>query len=905
MQTLSWNEIQSRAVVFSSKWDGETYEKGESQSFWSDFLNVYGVDRKRIGAIFEYAIKKVDNKQGFIDMFWPGMLLAEQKSGGRDLSKAGTQAFDYLPNISDAELPKMIVVCDFNNFECFDTIKNTWSKFTLEQFPKHIKEFGFLNQLENETLAEEDPVNRKAAEAMAALHNELRDANFIEHELELLLVRLVFCLFANDSGIFEPNIFDKFLANRTKVDGTDTGPLLGKIFETLNTPEDKRQTSLDEDIAAFPYINGGLFSETTRMPDFTSAMRDKLLSSTNLDWSSVSPAIFGSMFQGVMDEKTRRNLGAHYTSEKNIFKVIDSLFLDELKDEFEKAKNAKRNRAELLEKFHDKLANLKFLDPACGCGNFLVITYRELRRLEHKVLEAIHGSQGLLTDLEDNIKVNVDQMHGIEIEEFPSLIAETALWLTDHQMNMEASKQFGQHFVRLPLTKRANVVNANALRIDWATVIEPKDINYIMGNPPFNGSKMMTSQMRQDLENQFAKTKGIGILDFVCAWYAIATKLMSFNNEIQCAFVSTNSISQGEQVGVLWKSLINQNITINFAHQTFKWNNDAKGVATVFCVIVSFGMKSKDKYLYTYQNESDQLPIRTKCKNINGYLVDGPDVYIDRRSKPLSDAPAMCFGNMPLDGGNLLFTLEEYEMFIKQSPETKELFKPIIGAHEFLNNIKRYCLWLLNVTPQKLRSEPKVIERINLVKEFRAQSVRQQTKEKAATPSLFGEIRQPNETYILVPRHSSENREYIPLGFFDNNTIAADSCLIIPNATKYHFGILSSLIHMAWVKYTCGRIKSDYRYSKDIVYNNFPWPQNVSEDQKIIVENLTEAVLHARTEFPDSSLADLYDPRTMPLTLLNAHQNLDKYVDSLYQTNPFKDDIDRISYLFMLYKSYS
>jgi hypothetical protein len=546
MPRLSWNEIEARATQFAARWQGETYEKGESQSFWSEFLTVFGIDRRRHGAFFEYAIKKAGNKQGYIDLFWPGKLLAEQKSVGRDLTKAEFQAFDYLPAMPDYDLPQAIVVSDFATFQVrhLDTDK-VWT-FPLEDLSRNVRVFGFLIEDTSRIYEEQNPVNRDAAEKMAALHNQLEGNRYIGRDLELLLTRIVFCLFADDAGIFERDTFARFIRNRTRPDGSDTGPFLVQIFEVLNTPYELRQTTLDHDLRKFPYINGGLFEDRLRTPGFTGEMRHALLTATLLDWREVSPAIFGSMFQGVMDAEQRRNLGAHYTSEKNILRVIQPLFLDDLYAEFETAKRSRR----ALEAFHRKLATLRFLDPACGSGNFLVITYRELRRLEHKVVQELTKGQQIL-DVGTYLRVNVDQMYGIEIDEFASRVAQTALWLTDHQLNIEASRLLGQHYVRLPLTASPHIVHANALRIDWADVVEPQDLSYILGNPPFVGSKFMNATMREELLEQFPGVRGAGTLDFVTAWYSRATGMMQRNPRIETALVSTNSISQGEQVGVL------------------------------------------------------------------------------------------------------------------------------------------------------------------------------------------------------------------------------------------------------------------------------------------------------------------------------------------------------------------
>ncbi len=900
MPNISWNLIQDRAAEFASKWASETYEKGESQSFWSDFLHVYGIDRKRHGAFFEYAIKKTGGKQGFIDMFWPGKLLAEQKSAGKDLAKANIQALDYLQTMPDHDLPEAIVVSDFANFELRMLGSDEITTFKLADFPKHVRSFAFLLDQQSKQYAEEDPVNRKAAEAMAALHNQLRDDNYTGHDLELLLVRLVFCMFADDSGIFERGVFENYLRSRTDIDGSDLGPRLVKVFEVLNTPEDKRSQALDEDLKQLRYVNGGLFADPIRTPDFTAKMRDDLLEAMDLDWSQVSPAIFGSMFQGVMDEKQRRNLGAHYTSEKNILRVIKPLFLDELYEEFAKIRSTKPR----LSEFHEKLAGLTFLDPACGCGNFLVITYRELRRLEHKVIEQLHGKNAGLFETGEHglVKVDVNQMYGIELEEFPALIAQTALWLTDHQMNVEFSRQSGQTFVRLPLTTSATIFNTNALTQDWEELIDPKKINYILGNPPFIGSKMMTETMRTELQYQFGVFKKAGILDFVTAWYAQALLFMHGNPNIKTAFVSTNSITQGEQVAVLWSWMFDRDTEILFAHRTFKWSNDAKGNAAVYCVIIGFAIadgKPKEKRIFDYPDIKGE-PVEIPAKNINPYLVDAPNVLVTSRGTPIYDVPLMSFGNMPLEGGNLLMTPEEMEYATYLEPSSKKYIKPFVGAHEFLQGGKRYCFWLVGADPTELGKLPNLYTRIDRVRTFREASKAPSTRKFSTTPALFRDTNNP-EAYVLIPRHSSQNRSYIPMGFFDGTTIAGDSCMVIPGAQLYHFGILSSRMHMAWVRTVCGRLKSDYRYSKDIVYNNFIWP-DATDAQKAEIEKLAQAVLDARAQFPDATLADLYDPLTMPPALTKAHTTLDRAIDRLYQKEPFESDTARVALLFQKYQ---
>ena len=898
MPRLSWNEIQDRAVEFSAKYKGETYEKGESQSFWSDFLHVFGIDRKRYGAFFEYAIKKNGGAQGFIDMFWPGKLLAEQKSGGKDLSKANTQAFEYLHNMPDHDLPQAIVVSDFATFQVIDPTTRAVTEFSLENLHKHVQLFGFLIDEKSKKLSEENPVNRQAAEAMANLHNTLRDTGYTGHDLELLLVRLVFCLFADDSGIFEQRSFEAYFYNRTAIDGSDFGMYLKRLFEILNTAQNKRSTILDTDLQAFPYINGGLFAEDIRTPDFNYAMRDALLKAMELDWSQVSPAIFGSMFQGVMDEKQRRNLGAHYTSEKNILKVIKPLFLDDLYDEFAKVKHRKSE----LAKFHDKLANLTFLDPACGCGNFLVITYRELRRLEHKVIDTLHGKNAGLFELGEHgvVKCDVNQMYGIEIEEFPSLIAQTALWLTDHQMNNELSKQTGQTYKRLPLKNHANIHHANALTIDWADVIEPAKLDYILGNPPFIGHQWRTAEQADQMTTIWGNDGAVRRLDYVTCWFKKAADYMQNNKAIQTALVATNSISQGEQVAPLWQTLFNQGICINFAHRTFKWTNDASGIAGVHCVIVGFSYTSKaPKKLYDYADIKGE-PIETILQHINGYLVDAPDVFIASRATAPKDMPELVKGSQPTDGGHLILTPAEKDVLITQEPNAAKYIRQYMGGAEFINNIPRYCLWLKEITPLELQAMPLVRARLEQVRQARMLSPTSSVREYANYPSLFTQDRQPTTDYLAIPEVSSERREYIPIGYVNKDVIASNKLQIIREPNRYLFGILMSNMHMAWVRTVAGRLESRYSYSPSVLYS-FMLPNEVGGAQKAEIEKLAQAVLDARAEYPDATLADLYDPLVMPTNLAKAHKTLDRAVDRLYQKQPFASDAQRVAHLFNLY----
>ena len=893
---LSWNEIKNRAINFSKEWEKEQREHAESQSFWNDFFNIFGISRKRV-ASFEEPVKKLGEQRGRIDLFWKGTLLVEHKSRGKDLSKAYTQAMDYFPGLKEAELPKYILISDFETFKLYDLEEDKNYEFTLNELYKNVHLFGFIAGYTKHKVVAEDPINIQAAQMMGKLHDKLKDVGYDGHPLELFLVRLLFLGFAEDTSIFEKRAFLEFLENKTSEDGSDLGSKLTELFQVLNTPFEKRLKNLDESLATFPYVNGKLFEEFLPIPSFDSKMREILLECCYLDWSKISPAIFGSLFQSIMDKEHRRNLGAHYTSEANILKLIRPLFLDELYEKFEKVKKNKKQLAE----FHKELSTLHFLDPACGSGNFLIIAYRELRILELEILKILYSENVL--DISSIVWCDVDQFHGIEVEEFPAQIAQVAMWLIDHQMNMMISEHFGQYFVRLPLKKSANIVHANSLQISWEDVISKEKLTYILGNPPFIGKQLQNKEQKDDMARIFNKVQGAGVLDYVTAWYLKASKYIQGTN-IKVAFVSTNSIVQGEQVGILWKELFsNYGIKIHFAHQTFNWSNEAKSNAAVHVVIVGFAsFDTTNKKIFEYENIKAEAHEKS-VKNINPYLVEGDDLIIESRNNPLVKVPQISFGNMPLDGGNLIIEDEELEEFLKNEPNAKDYILSLISAREFLNNKQRWCLWLENISPKELRNMPTVLERVEKVKIFRESSPAVSTQKHALTPTLFRDRNRPN-TFIVVPRVSSERRLYIPMGFFDRNYIVSDTCLSIPNGDLFLFGQLTSVMHMAWVKYTCGRLKSDYRYSKDLVYNNYPFPKNVSEKQKKAVEEKAQNVLNIRSQFSDCSLADLYDPLSMPPNLKKAHQELDKAVDNCYGSKLFKNDKERIEFLFGLYEEY-
>ena len=896
---LSWNEIKTRSLAFSKEWQDETSEDAEAKSFWDSFFNVFGISRKRV-ASFEEPVKKLGDKHGYIDLFWKGVLIVEHKSRGKSLDKAYSQALDYFPGVTERDLPKYVIVSDFARIRLYNLEENEQHEFDLKDLHRNVRLFGFIAGYQTHKIQEQDPVNIKAAEQMGKLHDQMKDAGYFGHPLELYLVRLLFCLFAEDTGIFERQQFRDYIEERTNDDGSDLAHHISTLFQVLNTPREKRLKNLDEQLAAFPYVNGKLFEEMLPTAGFDSAMRQELLNCCALDWSRISPAIFGSLFQSIMDKAARRNLGAHYTSEENILKLIKPLFLDALWEEFEKIK---QNKNKLFE-FHKKLRRLNFLDPACGCGNFLVIAYRELRLLELEILRASRTSEQSLLDIHSLINLNVDQFFGIEIEEFPAQIAQVALWLMDHQMNLLVSEEFGLYFVRIPLQVSSTIVCGNALTIDWETVVPARHVSYIMGNPPFVGHHLQTEEQKKDMLACYNNDKAAGVMDYVTAWYCKSVNYIK-GSDIKVAFVSTNSISQGEQVGILWRNLLQRTkLYIHFAHRTFKWSNEAKGKAAVYCVIIGFGTKEATKpLLFDYETPISEVTL-IAAKQINAYLVDAPWVLLENRSSNPFSMPAMMYGSKPTDGGYFIFSDQEKNDFLTSEPDAAVFIKPFMGAHEYLHGEKRWVLWLVDADPKKLKNLPRIMERVKAVEAFRKASKAESTRNYPYA-TLFRQVTQPKTDYILIPGHTSENRHYIPFGFFDKNSIVGNSCFALPNAKPYHLGVISSLMHMAWVRSVCGRLKSDYRYSKDIVYNNFPWPENPSEKQKLAVETAAQAVLDARAQFPESTLADLYDPLTMPPVLLKAHQQLDRAVDAAYGKTNFQTEAQRVAFLFELYQKYT
>jgi len=905
---FSLAELRHRTAAFARAHADDHDEKSQAQTFWGDLFDTLTPQGRR-RARFEHRIKKQDDKQGYIDVFWPGTLLVEHKSRGRDLDAAYEQALAYLPNLPAHELPPVILVSDFARFRLYDRDRLERHDFTLAELPDRLHLFGFITGYRPAGQQRpEDPANAQAAELMAQLHDALLADGYAGHPLEVLLTRLLFCLFAEDTAIFDKDEFRAFLEEHTAPDGADLGAKLLELFAVLDTPREGRARALAPHLAALPYVNGALFRENFRPPAFTAESRARLVVCSYFDWSRISPAVFGSLFQSIADPARRRILGAHYTSEPNILKVLGPLLLDALRAELAAAGQSRP----ALTRLQNRLAGLRLLDPACGCGNFLVVAYRELRLLEHEILDRLYAREaaaGRSINLALYQQVGVGQVAGLEVEEFAARIAEVALWLMDHQLNLALSARFEQRYVRLPLTGGAEIHHANALSFDWQRAFaDGRPADYIVGNPPFVGAMLMTEQQRHDLLAVAGPhAKGLGVVDFVGAWYLKAAQFMQQHPATRTGLVSTNSITQGEQVALLWGELLNRyGMQIQFAHRTFRWSNEARGNAAVYCVIVGFGSESvSQRALFDYATPNAE-PQRLTVNNINPYLVDGPTVIVSTRNQPISGGvPPIYFGSIPRDGGNLIMTAEERDELLAQESEAAPWIRPYTGAQEFINGYTRYCLWLQDITPSQLRALPRVFARVEAVRNFRQASKAASTQKFAATPTLFCQMAQPNTDYLLIPRVSSERRKYIPIGFMDKTIVANDQVQTIPNATPYLFGLLTSEMHMVWMRQVCGRLKSDFRYSGTLVYNNYPFPPAPTPAQVAAVEAAAQGVLTARAGFPGESLAALYDPRLMPPALAQAHSQLDRAVDRCYRPQPFGTELQRLEFLFGLYQELS
>ena len=926
---MKMTDTQQRTAAkkFAEFWKGKGYEKGQSQPFWLSLLrDVFGVEQPEQFVEFE-SRAHIDHR-GFIDIIIPSTrVLIEQKSLDIDLRKPikqsdGTlltpfqQAKRYITELPLSKHPRWVVTCNFSTFLVYDMERpgGEPEEILLENLPTEFYRLAFLTDSGNERLKREMEVSIAAGGIVGLLYDAFAK-QYVDptseralKSLNVLCVRLVFCLYADDAGIFgRKAMFHDFLA---EYEARHMRKALIELFDILDTLPEKRDPYLEENLAKFPYVNGGLFDEKDiEIPHFTDEIRNLLLTkaSENFDWSEISPTIFGAVFESTLNPETRRSGGMHYTSLENIHKVIDPLFFDDLVKQFEEICNiaVEKTKMAKLREFQTKIASLSFLDPACGSGNFLTETYISLRRMENDILGVLQKGQIILGDADNNpIQVSIGQFYGIEVNDFAVTVAKTALWIAESQMMKETESVIHMQLEYLPLKTYANIIDGNALRIDWESVVPKRNLSYIMGNPPFVGYSNQSAEQKADMLAIYVDEKGkpfktAGKIDYVAAWYYKAAQYMS-GTQIRTAFVSTNSITQGEQVAAVWKPLFEMfGTSIDFAHRTFKWSSEASEKAAVHCVIVGFSIGYKGERII-YDGE-----MKTTARNISPYLIDSDTVFIESRRTPLCDVPEMVYGNKPTDGGHLFFDANEYVDFISKEPQAKKYIKKIYGATEYINNVDRYCLWLVDAAPSEILKMPLVMERIEKVRQFRLASPKKATQVSADTPMLFQEVRHPQSDYIIIPRHSSENRRYIPFGFVSSDIIVNDAVFIVPNAALYHFGVLTSNVHMAWVRAICGRIKSDYRYSKDIVYNNFPWP-NAVDNQRAEIEKFAQSVLDARAEYPDSTLANMYGETSMlyHTKLLNAHRELDRAVMKLYGF-PVKDfsESDCVAALMEMYQN--
>lgn len=910
---LSWNEIRKRAASFAREWKDAAYEKGETHSFYNDFFRVFGVKRRKV-ARYEQHVAKLNKASGYIDLLWPGQLIVEQKSAGHDLKKAYEQAGEYFDGLLESEQPRYILVSDFQTFELHDLDERTVKEFVLVDLPENVEAFGFILGVHPRKFRDQDPANIKAAELVGKLHDSLLQTGYQGHDLEVLLVRIAFCLFADDTGIFDPrDIFLDFIEQRTSEDGADLGPWLSQLFQVLDTPMDKRLANLDEALAQFPYVNGRLFAGPLRIPAFDATMRQALLDACHFNWSNISPAIFGALFQSVMNPEQRRAQGAHYTTEKNILKIIEPLFMDDLRDEFQRLKMRKDNRrAADLRAFQRKLGEMSFFDPACGCGNFLVITYRELRLLEIEVIKELRQTGDIeLFDVASLSLIDVDQFYGIEINEFPVRIAETALWMMDHIMNNLLSQECGHTYARIPLESSPSIIHGDALEMDWTNVLSPDKCSHVLGNPPFGGAKFQSADQRAQVR-RIAKLGGSGgSLDYVSAWFIKAGEYVQ-GEKSRIGFVATNSITQGEQVAQLWPVLFNRcELELAFAHRTFAWGSDARGKAHVHVVILGLARRRDVRpasRLFSYPDINGD-PDESQHRSLLPYLIDAsglddPHLSVREESKPINGFRPLIMGSQPIDNGQYIFNQEKLAEFLGSEPDAQPFFRPFVGAREHLQGGKRWILCLHDASPDVLAGLPLVKERIANVRAFRKKSKRRSTRVLSDTPMIYQANVLPTRPYLAVPETSSEKREYVPIGWLEPPTIPSNALRILVDATLTEFALLTSAMHMSWLRYIGGRLKSDYRYSIGLVYNTFPTPPEFSRDESKLpkLAELAKEVLHARTIHANSTLANLYDPDVMPSNLRKAHQALDRAVDRLYRTRRFDSERERVEYLFTLYE---
>ena len=914
-------EQQKAAAKFAEFWQGKGNEKSDTQSFWMSLLRqVFGINEPEQYILFEQPINL--GHTSFYDAYIPTTkVLIEQKSIDRDLNKGYRQSDDqiltpfqqanrYAKEMRYSERPRWIVTCNFAEFHIHDMDRpNEQPQIVyLKDLAKDYERLLFLVESGNEHTKHEMDVSVKAGKLVGIIYDQLLK-QYIDPDnpetlrsLNVLCVRLVFCLYAEDAHLFgNRTAFHDYLA---QYEAKDIRRALIDLFEVLDTDIPYRDPYLDETLKKFPYVNGGLFSHDKRLiiPQFTAEIKELLLSkaSDNFDWSEISPTIFGAVFESTLNPETRRSGGMHYTSIENIHKVIDPLFLDELRNEFEaiKAIPQERQRHQRLDAFQDKLASLTFFDPACGSGNFLTESYVSLRRLENEVILLRNKGQGMLGDIANPIKVDIHQFYGIEINDFAVSVATTALWIAEQQMLQETAKLVQFNIEPLPLKAYHNIKEGNALRIDWGEVIAPEKLDYIMGNPPFVGYAYQSKEQKEDLASIM---KGFGNnIDYVAGWYLKSAQIIKSNPAIKAALVSTNSITQGEQVAAIWKPLFEQyGIHFDFAYRTFRWDSEADIKAHVHCVIIGFSrlLRAEHPTKRIYISDMQSIP----ATNINGYLMDAPDVFIEKRTNPLCVVPPFVRGCQPTDDGNFILTEEEKLELLQKEPQAAPFIRPFMMGKDFINRKPRYCLWLQGANPSLLRQCPMVLERVKKVREFRLKSTKAATRQKADTPTLFDEIREPQSNYIALPKVSSENRRYIPMDYLSQDIIPGDKLFCMQGASLFHFGVLTSNVHNAWMRATCGRLEMRYSYSNTIVYNNFPWCEPTAE-QKAKIEQTAQAILDARAKYPDSSLADLYDEVTMPPELRKAHQENDRAVMAAYGFSTKMSESECVAELFRMYQ---
>lgn len=918
---LTWDEINRRAIEFVHEWRGATSEQSDKQLFWADLLQVFGVNVRRM-ATFEKAAKRTSTgKHGWIDLLWPGVVAVEHKSSGKNLEDAESQNFDYFASLNDNELPQLSVACDFANFRVLDLDTREVTTFTLDELPKNIHVLGPLAGYRRRDYSGQEQASVKAAQLLASVYTKLEASGYEGHDLALLSVRLLFVLFADDTEVWRRGLLQELIEDRTTVDGADLGPFLMQVFQVLNTPLEKRQSNLDEDLASFPYINGGLFRDPIHIPTFDKASRDALVAASQFDWSAVSPAIFGSIFQDVKDPKSRREMGQHYTTEANIYRLIRPLFLDDLHERFNKAKNSEKD----LRRLHDYIAELTFFDPAAGSGNFLIVTYQALRQLELSILKrlrelATSGGRSPLEggalrrtgrvtagqlgfDVAIESKIHLGQFYAIELDDFSAEIAEVAMYLIDHLENMRLSAEFGMYFARFPISESATIVKGNATRIDWNSVIPATECDYVLGNPPFVGMSLMDKEQQTDRDIAMAllpNAERTGRLDYVCCWYAKAIDYARYSHT-KVAFVSTNSITQGEQARSMGPMLADNRFHIDFAHRTFGWTSEASGKAAVHVVIVGFsgGAAPAKRRLFDYPTLTSE-PVLRLVENLNFYLIDSAMMSVGKHTVPFISLPKLTEGNRPQDGGGLIIDADEVQPILDAEPNLEPYIRPLIGAHDMLNGEPRYCFWLVAAPPNVLRASQELKRRLDIVADARSRSKTEKARDKAASPSLFFAIRQPAHHWLCIPRHSSANRAIVPMAFFEPEEVAHDSVLAIDGAPLWTFSILQSRVWMSWARAISGRLKSDIRISPDMAYNAFPWPE-MTDQLKASLDAAGDAVLDARAEFPDQTLADLYHPLATPKALLDAHRALDTLVFKAYGIKPTATDAEILEALFRRY----